>query len=108
MDNRYPYTEEELEQARQLTDGFYRVQDGQLIYGRFFVLHQDYELHRHLKDTYTYPIDGWQWYDSEEQARDQLNCPKPKTAAEQADELLKDLDYDQQEALRRALGLIPG
>ena len=105
MDNRYPYTAEELEQARQLTDGFYRSQDGQLIYGRFYVLHQDYELHRHLKDTYTYPIDGWAWYDSEDLARVALNCPRPKTTEEQAAELIAGLDPEQQEAVRKALGL---
>ncbi len=30
--------------------------------------YESYYLSRGQKDTYTYPIDGWYWFDSEEQA----------------------------------------
>jgi hypothetical protein len=50
------------------TAGFYKV-DGELLYAPNGVLHACYELLPDLKNTYTYPVDGWTWYDSEEAAR---------------------------------------
>lgn len=75
MDNRYPYTVEEAELIRQKTDGFYKIDSGggMLLYGRFYVLNAEYELHRHLKDDFTYPVDGWYWFDSEEEAKQFFN-----------------------------------
>ena len=107
MDNRYPYTQEQLDEIRTTTSGFYRRQDDQLIFGRFFVLHADYELHRHLKDTYTYPVDGWHWYDSEAEARLALDLPEPITAAEAAQSLVANMTDEQRDELLRALGAIP-
>jgi len=55
----------------QDTSGFYRQdpESGELIHAPNFVYARDYELHRDQKDTYTYPIDGWYWFDSEEHAK---------------------------------------
>jgi len=102
-DNRYIYTQEEIEAIRQTDSGFYRVDpDGiTLLFGRFWVLNALYELHRELRDTYTYPIDGWSWYESESEARLVLNCPVPKTQEEIREEKLAEL-----EALRQELGLL--
>mgnify|MGYP003333984937 CR=1 FL=1 len=88
MDNRLAYTEDEITAIRQTTSGFYKQDpdQGLLLFGRFYVLNSDYELHRHLADSYTYPVDGWAWYESEEQARQALNCPKPKTREELMEE----------------------
>lgn len=89
MDNRREYTQEEMESIRAAgTSGFYKVDpDGTtLLFGRFYVLNAEYELHRHLHGTYTYPVAGWSWYESEEEARLALNCPLPKTAQEIAEE----------------------
>jgi hypothetical protein len=47
------------------TSGFYtfdqETQEG--IYAPNFVYAKDYELHRELHDTYTYPVHGWYWFD---------------------------------------------
>lgn len=96
------YTLEYVEAERQKDSGFYKVDpDGvTLLYGRFYVLNANYELWRDQKDTYTYPIDGWSWYESEAQARDILNCPKPKTE----EEMLAD-KLEQVEKLKQELGL---
>lgn len=103
MDTRKEYTQAEMTAIREAgTSGFYRVDpDGEtLLFGRFWVLNAEYELHRDQKDTYTYPVAGWSWYESEEEARLALDCPKPKTEEEiMADKL------EQLEALRQELGL---
>lgn len=51
------------------TSGFYK-EDGDLLYGPNFVLNANYELYRDQHDTYTYPVDGWYWFDSELEARE--------------------------------------
>ncbi len=50
------------------TSGFYKL-DGDLLYGPNFVLNANYELYKEEKDAHTYPVDGWYWFDDEEQAR---------------------------------------
>ncbi len=45
------------------TSGFYKQnEEGEWIFAPNFVFSSEYELRRELKDTYTYPIDGWHWY----------------------------------------------
>lgn len=44
-------------------DGFYKY-DGELFYAYYFVKGPDIDLTRENKDTYTYPIKGWSWFDS--------------------------------------------
>lgn len=51
------------------TSGFYKI-DGDLLFGPNFVLNANYELRRDTKDQHTYPVDGWYWIDSEQQARE--------------------------------------
>jgi len=48
------------------TSGFYN-KDAMLRAGKF-VYGPGFELHRDLKDTYTYPVNGWIWFDSAEVA----------------------------------------
>jgi len=101
MDNRYEYTEAEMTAIREYTDGFYKLDhDGSFLYGRFYVLNANYELHRHLKDTYTYPVDGWSWYESEQSAMLALGYVPPKTEEEIRAEKLQEL-----EVLKQELGL---
>ena len=50
------------------TNGFYKL-DSDLLYGPNFVLNANYELRRETHDQHTYPIDGWSWFDSEDDAR---------------------------------------
>lgn len=103
MDTRKEYTQEEMTAVREAgTSGFYRVDpDGAtLLFGRFYVLNAEYELHRDQKDTYVYPVAGWAWYESEEAARLALDLPVPKTEEQIREEKLAEL-----EALRQELGL---
>lgn len=54
------------------TSGFYKSEGGQILFGPNFVLNAKYELHRESKDQYEYPVDGWYWFDSEEEAMSAL------------------------------------
>jgi hypothetical protein len=51
-----------------MTAGFYKAQDEQLIYAPNYVESSDYVLIAADKDGYIYPIDGWTWFESEEEA----------------------------------------
>jgi hypothetical protein len=61
----------------EITDssGFYKNENGNLLYGPNFVFgpYGNFELNRENKDQYEYPIDGWYWFDSEEDAKQFLN-----------------------------------
>lgn len=48
--------------------GFYKNEDGVLLYAPNFVSNLYYELNIQEKDSYEYPVDGWYYYDSEEEA----------------------------------------
>lgn len=61
----------------QDTSGFYRNDQGFLSYGKNYVMSGYYNLLREQKDEYTYPVNGWYWFDSEDQAREYFNLPKP-------------------------------
>lgn len=61
-----------------MTSGFYKL-DGDLLYAPNFVLNADYELR---KETYTenvYPVDGWHWFNSVEDANTYFNLPNKPT-----------------------------
>lgn len=58
------------------TSGFYKNDNNNLLYGPNFVEHRDFKLERQFHETYTYPIHGWYWFDTEEEAREALNIPK--------------------------------
>ncbi len=46
------------------TSGFYKKdEEGNWIHAVNAVYAKDYTLTRELKDTYIYPVDGWEWYD---------------------------------------------
>ena len=60
------------------TDGFYRVENGNtVVCGRLYVLNKDYALYRDEKDTYEYPVDGWRWFNSEDEAYEFFGVEKP-------------------------------
>lgn len=47
-------------------EGFYKLEeDGSWSYAPNFVYGPDFELLKELKDTYTYPVNGWTWYDEQ-------------------------------------------
>ena len=59
------------------TSGFYKNDNGQLLFGKNYVLSGSYNLYRDQKNNYTYPLGGWYWFESEEEARVQFNIPAP-------------------------------
>ena len=54
---------------------FYKLDDGLLLEGPNAVYAPTFTLLKEDKDTYTYPIDGWYWFNSEEEARQYFNLP---------------------------------
>ena len=56
------------------TSGFYKL-DGELLYAPNYVLNANYELYKDQHESYTYPVDGWYWFDSELEAREFFNFP---------------------------------
>lgn len=50
------------------TSGFYRKEGIQIIFADDMVAGGGYTLLRSEKDLYVYPIDGWIWFDSQEEA----------------------------------------
>lgn len=64
------------------TSGFYRIVDdqtSQMAMGPNYVLgpYDTFQLYRAQKDTYTYPVEGWYWFNSEEEACTFLSIPYP-------------------------------
>lgn len=55
------------------TSGFYKLDPMMLLYGPNFVINKEYELRRANAGQYTYPIDGWYWFDSIEAAQTFFN-----------------------------------
>ena len=52
-----------------MTAGFYKKQeDDQILYAPYWVEGLDISLVAQNKDQYEYPVDGWYWFDSEEEA----------------------------------------
>jgi len=49
--------------------GFYKLDNGSLIFGTM-VTSQNYLLIIEEKDTYTLPIDGWYYFESEAEAKE--------------------------------------
>lgn len=58
------------------TSGFYKNDNGDLLFGPNRVLNANYHFYRENHSEYTYPTDGWYWFDSEEEARTFFNLPK--------------------------------
>lgn len=56
------------------TSGFYKNNEGELLYGPNFVFGPfgQYTLKKETKDDYTYPVEGWYWFDSEVEAKEAL------------------------------------
>lgn len=63
------------------TCGFYKLENSVLLYGPNSVLNANYELYREERDKYEYPVDGWTWFDSEEEARLSFGLPSVQNDA---------------------------
>lgn len=57
--------------------GFYKNEDGVLVYAPDCVLSPDFVLISEEKDLYSYPIGGWYWFDDEDNAYLFFNLEKP-------------------------------
>jgi hypothetical protein len=65
------------------TSGFYKYKnESNLLYGHSKVINKNYQLCRESKDQYTYPVDGWYWFDSLADAREFFNIPDPEPEEE--------------------------
>lgn len=51
------------------TSGFYKLENDDLLYAQNFVESFDYQLNRESRNDYIYPIHGWNWFDSEQEAK---------------------------------------
>ena len=47
---------------------FYKYEESQLLQGEN-IFGPGWELISEIKDTYAYPVDGWYWFDTEEEAK---------------------------------------
>ena len=50
--------------------GFYKLDGDELLFAPYGVTSLEYDLQPDMHATYSYPVDGWQWFDSEEEARE--------------------------------------
>ena len=62
----------------RMTSGFYKYESNAVSYGPNYVLYKDFELRKESKDEHTYPIDGWYWFDTMEDAYLFFNIPLPE------------------------------
>ena len=51
------------------TSGFYKLDGEILLYAPNFVLNANYELRKETHTEHTYPVDGWYWFDTEQETR---------------------------------------
>lgn len=63
-----------------MNPGFYKADNNQLLYAPNFVLHADFELRSNTHAEHEYPIDGWYWFETEDEARKVLGIPAPEPA----------------------------
>ena len=57
------------------TSGFYKLDGEVLLYAPNFVLNANYELRKETHTEHTYPVDGWYWFETENEARQFFNIP---------------------------------
>jgi hypothetical protein len=57
-----------------MTSGFYKL-DGELLYAHDAVYGPTFTLLREIHEAYSYPVDGWHWFDSEDDAREFFGLP---------------------------------
>lgn len=60
------------------TSGFFKLEGGMVIHGPNFVHAPTFSLLRSERNTYTYPVDGWYWFDSMEEAYTAFGVPLPE------------------------------
>lgn len=61
-----------------MSAAFYKLDNGQLLYAPNSVFNADYELHANQHETYTYPVHGWTWFETDVEAREYFGLPEPE------------------------------
>jgi hypothetical protein len=56
-----------------MTSGFYKKDNEELFYAPNIVEGNGFVLVAQDKDQYDYPVDGWVWFDSEDEAEEVFN-----------------------------------
>lgn len=70
--------------------GFYKYENGELFYAPNFVISQNFELYKALKDEYKYPVYDWYWFETGDDAYDFFQIEKPEVDPKfDAGELIK-------------------
>lgn len=65
-----------------MNPGFYKNMDGQLVHGPNGIYAPSFTLLIDHKDEYSYPVDGWYYFDSDTEAYSFFNLTKPDTVLE--------------------------
>jgi hypothetical protein len=55
------------------SQGFYKYRDQELLYAPNYIEGPNLLLLSSEKDKYEYPVDGWIWFESEQQAKEEFN-----------------------------------
>jgi hypothetical protein len=63
------------------TSGFYKNDEGALLFGPNFVESRDFKLERAKHTEYTYPVQGWSWFDSEARPESISACQRGRGEA---------------------------
>ena len=56
-----------------MTQGFYKKQNDELLYAPNIIEGNGYVLLAQDKDAYQYPVDGWSWFESAQDAIENLS-----------------------------------
>lgn len=65
------------------SSGFYKLDSNELLHGPNFVLNQNYELRKENHETYSYPVDGWYWFNSKQEAKSFFGIVTPEDETSQ-------------------------
>jgi hypothetical protein len=59
-----------------MTEGFYKKDNEELLYAPNIVEGNGFVLVKQDKDQYDYPVDGWTWFESKEEANNLIKLFK--------------------------------
>ena len=62
--------------------GFYKNESGTLLFAPNFVESKDLQLYKESKDSYIYPVNGWYWFDTLQEAETTLGVKAEWTEAD--------------------------
>jgi hypothetical protein len=63
------------------TSGFYTMIGGEPVRAQVSVTAPGFAMHRDTREAHTYPVEGWWWFDSIEQAAGQLGITQAQADA---------------------------